>query len=68
MLKIILLIGALVSLALYFIPTFIACRRDHAKLPGIVAVNILLGWTFLGWIAALVWSLLGTSRRPQPRR
>lgn len=41
----------------YFIPTVIAVMRKHSQTVPIVAVNILLGWTFLGWVVALVWSL-----------
>lgn len=63
MLKIFLLIGALVVLTLYFIPTLIAWRRKHHGLGIIVCINLLLGWTFLGWIAALIWSLSYSHRR-----
>ena len=42
---------------LYFIPTIIAIARNHRSKGGIIALNILLGWTFLGWIGSLVWSL-----------
>lgn len=63
MLKIILLLAALFSVALYFLPTFIASYRNHARLSVIVVVNILLGWTFIGWIVALVWSFAGAKRR-----
>ena len=30
-------------------------RRHNDKIP-IFIVNILLGWTFIGWVVALVWS------------
>jgi RsiW-degrading membrane proteinase PrsW (M82 family) len=46
-----------VSLALYFIPTFIAVKRKHPNSVAIVTVNLLLGWTVIGWIVALVWSV-----------
>jgi hypothetical protein len=26
---------------------------------GIVLLNVLAGWTFIGWVIALVWSILG---------
>jgi hypothetical protein len=26
--------------------------------PAIIALNILLGWSVLGWVAALIWSLM----------
>jgi len=48
--------------ALYMIPTFIAALRGHNDEHAITALNIFLGWTFLGWIAAFVWSLTGNIR------
>ena len=41
----------------YFIPTLIAFSRDHKNRNAICALNVLLGWTCLGWIGALIWSL-----------
>lgn len=46
-----------VSLLLYFLPTIIAVKRDHKSKGGIIALNILLGWTMLVWLICLVWSL-----------
>lgn len=48
----------------YVLPTFIAFMRGHQNAAAITAVNILLGWTFLGWVAALVWSLTAVTRKP----
>lgn len=43
--------------AIYLIPTFIAFSRGHRyKLP-IMAFNIGAGWSGIGWIWTLVWSL-----------
>lgn len=44
-------------IALYFAPTIVAASRRHQSAPAIFALNLFLGWTFLGWLAALVWSL-----------
>ena len=44
-------------LGLYCLPGLIAYRRGHPKRVAIGALNLLLGWTFLGWVAALVWAL-----------
>lgn len=44
-------------LGMYFLPSFIAFSRNHRNKVGILVLNIFLGWTFLGWVAALVWSL-----------
>jgi hypothetical protein len=42
---------------IYLIPTIIAFSRHHRNSAAIFALNLLLGWTFLGWVAAFVWSL-----------
>ena len=44
-------------IVLYFLPGFEAYHRKHSKAGAIMALNVLLGWTFLGWVAALIWSL-----------
>jgi hypothetical protein len=41
----------------YFLPTIIAFARNHHNAWAIFALNFLLAWTVIGWIAALVWSL-----------
>lgn len=50
--------------ALYFIPTYEAWMRKHPSLTAITALNVLLGWTLLGWVAALVWALKNISSIP----
>ena len=45
------------GLAIYFIPAYVANKRDHRNATAIFALNLLLGWTFLGWAVALVWAL-----------
>ena len=46
----------------YFIPTFIAFKRDHHNRWAIAALNFFLGATCFGWIASLVWSLTVVKR------
>lgn len=47
----------LAALGIYLLPTFIAFGRGHRyKLP-ILAFNIGAGWSGIGWIWTLVWSL-----------
>ena len=55
------IIGAL--LALYFIPSIVAVARHHRNGVPIILVNVLLGWTFLGWVAALVWSFTASEQK-----
>jgi hypothetical protein len=52
----------LVSLFLYFLPTYLA--RNKSNFTAILVLNLLAGWTFIGWIVALVWAL---SSEPQRR-
>lgn len=50
-------LGLLIILCLYFLPAVIAHRRGHLNASSITLLNLLLGWTGLGWVAALVWSM-----------
>jgi Superinfection immunity protein len=43
-------------LSVYFIPTIVAAARHHHNAIPIILVNVLLGWSCIGWIVALVWS------------
>ena len=53
----------LVLIGLYLLPTFIAMVRGHHQTAAIVVINLLLGWTFIGWVAALAWSATDTPCR-----
>jgi len=53
------LIGAF---AVYLTPTWIARRRGHPSRTAIFALNLLLGWTFLGWVGSLIWALSSPTR------
>ena len=44
-------------LGLYIAPLIIATVRDHHRLPWIGLLNFAAGWTVVGWIAALAWSV-----------
>ena len=53
-----------IGVLLYFVPAVIAWKRNHPQKTPIIALNILLGWSVLGWIASLIWSLT-TPQAPQ---
>jgi hypothetical protein len=58
----------LLALFAYFLPTFLAEVRGHQNSGMIFLTNLLLGWTILGWIGALVWAATAVRpRRPEPR-
>jgi hypothetical protein len=44
-------------LALYFLPTLIASGRNLYERNGILMLNLFLGWTGIGWLAALIWAI-----------
>ncbi len=51
-----------VVLYLYFIPFVIAYARRHKYTKTVFLLNLLFGWTGLGWIILLVWSFKGKKR------
>ena len=59
----VLIIGSIIFA--YFLPTIVAAARKHNNEGAIFALNLLLGWTFLGWVAALVWALTDNTRKPR---
>lgn len=42
---------------LYFMPAMNAYGRRHKQRSAICLTNALLGWTVLGWVVALIWSV-----------
>ena len=46
-------------LAIYFVPSIISITNKHPSAIFIVPLNLFLGWTVVGWIVALVWSVKG---------
>ena len=45
------------SIALYFLPARFAHSRGHRSTHQIFQLNLLAGWTCIGWLVALVWAL-----------
>ena len=42
---------------LYFLPAIVAFARSKRDAASILVLNLLLGWTAIGWVIALVWAL-----------
>jgi len=53
----------LLSLVVYFLPTGVAVLRGHPNRFPIFLLNLLLGWSFIAWVIALVWSFTAIRRR-----
>jgi hypothetical protein len=50
------IVGLVLGCLLYALPSIVAYNRRHLNLMAITALNILLGWTALGWIVAMIWA------------
>jgi hypothetical protein len=52
----------LLFLGIHFLPAFVAVVREHRHAGLIFVLNLLLGWTVIGWIILLVWACVGEQR------
>ena len=50
-------VTALIILMVYLLPGAIAHSKNRSSASAIMMFNILLGWTGICWIAALVWAM-----------
>ncbi len=42
---------------IYFLPFIVAIARKHLDSTAIFVLNLFLGWTFIGWVIALIWAV-----------
>jgi hypothetical protein len=54
---IVLVVAILLGLAIYFVPTFVAASRRPPNFGSIVVINVLLGWSLIGWAIALAMAV-----------
>jgi hypothetical protein len=47
---------AAVIFCLYWVPAINGFQRKHRNAVPILLVNFFFGWTFIGWVVALIWS------------
>lgn len=57
-------IALVLGVVLYFLPVIIAVRWQHPQAGAIAVVNVCLGWTLIGWVAALAWALAQRPAQP----
>ena len=50
----------------YFVPAMLGWGTKYAH--GILLLNVLLGWTVLGWLAALIWAVSAPTKGETGRR
>jgi hypothetical protein len=59
-----LLLVLMILIPIYFLPSFAAKSRRHSKQKAIFLLNLLLGWSLLGWVVALVWAYTENNTGP----
>jgi len=70
---VLLMAACIVAMAIYALPALLAWSMGSPQRVAITLVDLLLGWTILGWIAALIWAILSGNggsfdEDPPPRR
>ena len=48
----------LLCVIIYMLPTLIAFARDIPRRHAVTVVNIVLGWTLVGWFICFLWATL----------
>jgi hypothetical protein len=56
----------IIGICLYGLPAIIGFGRQHQHRVPILLTNLFLGWTLIGWVAALVWSAMPVSNPKLP--
>jgi len=59
---VVLLVGF--GLGIYFLPTIKAYQEKKRNKEAILAVNLFLGWTLVGWVVALAWAFSKDAASP----
>ena len=54
---VLLVVAFVLALAVYFLPALLAWSMGSPHLVAIAVLDLLLGWTVIGWLASLVWAL-----------
>lgn len=54
---------AILLVVLYFVPLIVVCVRRANNALQVAVVNVLLGWTVIGWVIALVMAVKPMKQR-----
>ncbi|HEY1883099.1 MAG TPA: superinfection immunity protein [Candidatus Cybelea sp.] len=52
------MIVSAIGTMIYFLPSILAVVAHRRNSATIVVLNILLGWSFIGWVVALIMALM----------
>jgi uncharacterized membrane protein YqaE (UPF0057 family) len=53
----------ILALFIYFLPCIVGWSKKH-NAGAIFMLNLLLGWTAIGWIVALIWAMTDDPKPP----
>lgn len=54
-----------IGLIVWAVPIIIAIASNRPAKLGILLLDLFAGWTEIGWLAALIWSVVGPSSPQQ---
>ncbi len=46
----------------YFLPAYVAAKREHPKRKQIVYWNLFTAWTGVAWVALMLWAATKTEK------
>ncbi len=52
----------LLILVIYMLPTVIAYARDIPQRHTITVLDIVAGWTLIGWVILFLWAMMAETR------
>ena len=50
------------AIAIYFIPAMVGKGRDINSGGALFLVNLLFGWTLIGWFICIIWAVAGATK------
>jgi hypothetical protein len=56
------IIAAILGAFIYFLPTFVAFKRQHEYRWVIFGINFIAGATIIGWLVAFIWAVFPRER------
>ncbi|HEY5805042.1 MAG TPA: superinfection immunity protein [Lysobacter sp.] len=62
------LLFLIVMVVAYFFPVVVAERRGRDGIGMLFLLNLLLGWTVIGWVILLVVAFTGTSKNERDKK
>ena len=69
---VLLMAAFIVAVAIYALPALLAWSMGSPHRMAITLLDVLLGWTIIGWIIALIWAVMsgngGSFDEDQPPR